>query len=96
MIRDARVDGALVDLAIAGERIAAIGGPLEAAETLDAGGRLVSPAFVQPHIHLDKVLTGPLLGPNRTGTLAEAIALFRTPSSCAATVEEDPRGAPGG
>ena len=59
MIRDARVDGALVDLAIAGERIAAIGGPLEAAETLDAGGRLVSPAFVEPHIHLDKVLIRP-------------------------------------
>ena len=30
---------------------------------------------MQPHIHLDKVLTGPLLGPNRSGTLAEAIAL---------------------
>ena len=87
MIRDARVDGALVDLAIAGERIAAIGGPLEAAETLDAGGRLVSPAFVQPHIHLDKVLTGPLLGPNRTGTLAEAIALSHAVKR-AATVEE--------
>ncbi len=87
MIRDARVDGARVDLAIAGDRIAAIGGPFEAAETLDAGGRLVSPAFVQPHIHLDKVLTGPLLGPNRTGTLAEAIALSHAVKR-AATVEE--------
>lgn len=87
MIRDARIDGALIDLAIAGERIAAIGGPFEAAETLDAGGRLVSPAFVQPHIHLDKVLTGPLLGPNRTGTLAEAIALSHAVKR-AATVEE--------
>ena len=87
MIRGVRVDGALVDLAIAGERIAAIGGPFAAADELDAGGRLVSPAFVQPHIHLDKVLTGPLLGPNRTGTLAEAIALSHAVKR-AATVEE--------
>ena len=42
---------------------------------LDAGGRLVSPAFVQPHIHLDKVRTGSLVGPNRSGTLAEAISI---------------------
>ena len=75
VIRDGRVDGAPVDIAIAGERIAALGRGLEGAAELDAGGRLVSPAFVQPHIHLDKVLTGPLLGPNRSGTLAEAIAI---------------------
>jgi cytosine/creatinine deaminase len=87
VIRGGRVDGSLVDLAIAGERIAAIGGPFEAVETLDAGGRLVSPAFVQPHIHLDKVLTGPLLGPNRSGTLGEAIALSHAVKR-AATVED--------
>ncbi len=87
VVRGARVEGALVDLAIAGERIAAIGGPFAAAAELDAGGRLVAPAFVQPHIHLDKVLTGPLLGPNRTGTLAEAIALSHAVKR-AATVEE--------
>jgi cytosine/creatinine deaminase len=75
VIRGGRVDGAVVDVAIAGERIAAVGGPFEASVELDAGGRVVSPAFVQPHIHLDKVLTGPLLGPNRSGTLGEAIAL---------------------
>jgi cytosine deaminase len=87
VVRGARVDGALVDLAIAGERIAAIGGPFEATAELDAGGRLVVPAFVQPHIHLDKVLTGPLLGPNRTGTLAEAIALSHAVKR-AATADE--------
>ena len=41
---------------------------------------------MQPHIHLDKVLTGPLLGPNRSGTLAEAIALSHAVKR-AATVE---------
>jgi cytosine deaminase len=87
VIRGARVDGELVDIAVAGERIAAVGPDLEGAAALDAGGRLVSPAFVQPHIHLDKVLTGPLLGPNRSGTLAEAIALSHAVKR-AATVEE--------
>jgi len=86
-IRGARVGDGLADIGIAGERIAAIGPGLEAAESLDAGGRLVLPAFVQPHIHLDKVLTGPLLGPNRTGTLAEAIALSHRVKR-AATAEE--------
>jgi cytosine deaminase len=87
VIRRARVEGELTDIGIAGERIAAIGPDLEAGDSLDAGGRLVSPAFVQAHIHLDKVLTGPLLGPNRSGTLAEAIALSHAVKR-AATVEE--------
>jgi cytosine deaminase len=54
---------------------------------LDVAGRLVSPAFVQPHIHLDKVRTGPLLGPNRSGTLAEAISISHAVKR-AATPEE--------
>jgi len=88
VIRGGRVGGAVADVAIAGERIAAVGGPFEAAlSVLDADGRVVSPAFVQPHIHLDKVLTGPLLGPNRSGTLSEAIALSHAVKR-AATVEE--------
>ena len=89
MIRGARIDGraGLHDVAVAGERIAAIGAGLEAPREIAAGGRLVSPAFVQPHIHLDKVLTGPLLGPNESGTLADAIALSHTVKR-AATAEE--------
>jgi cytosine/creatinine deaminase len=89
VIGGGRLEGraGLHDIAIAGERIAAIGPGLEGADRIDAGGRLVSPAFVQPHIHLDKVLTGPLLGPNESGTLAEAIALSHRVKR-AATVEE--------
>ncbi|MGH2948627.1 MAG: amidohydrolase family protein [Solirubrobacteraceae bacterium] len=89
VIRRARIEGldGLHDVGIAGERIAAVGNDLEAARELDAAGRLVSPAFVQPHIHLDKVLVGPLLPPNRSGTLAEAIALLHA-TKRAATVEE--------
>ena len=59
----------------------------DALAELDVQGRLVSPAFVEPHIHLDKVGTLPLLDENRTGTLAEAIEiLHRTKRS--ATPEE--------
>jgi cytosine/creatinine deaminase len=86
VIHDARVDGARVDVAIAGERVAALGGGFEG-PVLDAGGRLVAPAFVQPHIHLDKVRTGSLVGANRSGTLAEAIAISHRVKR-ATTVEE--------
>jgi cytosine deaminase len=86
VIRDARVDGARVDIGIAGERIAELGSGLDG-PVLDAGGRLVSPAFVQPHIHLDKVLTGSLVGPNRSGKLAEAISISHRVKR-AATAEE--------
>ena len=43
---------------------------------LDVAGRLTGPAFVQPHIHLDKVGVATMLEPNRSGTLAEAISLL--------------------
>jgi cytosine deaminase len=89
VIRRARIEGraGVHDIAIAGERVAAIGGDAEAPRELPADGRLVSPAFVQPHIHLDKALTGPQLGPNRSGTLAEAIAISHR-GKRAATVAE--------
>jgi cytosine deaminase len=87
VVRRARVADRLCDIGIAGQRIAHVGGPAEGAVELDADGRLASPAFVQPHIHLDKVLVGPLLPPNRSGTLAEAIALLHA-TKRAATEEE--------
>lgn len=65
IIRDARVSGRPedeppVDIGITGDRITAIeldlGGakPREAAEVIDAGGRLASPGLIESHIHLDK------------------------------------------
>jgi cytosine deaminase len=80
IIRNARIEGrpALADIAISAGTIARVAeqlagdGPAE----LDVGGQLVSPAFVEPHIHLDKVGTLPLLGRNRSGTLAEAIDIL--------------------
>jgi cytosine/creatinine deaminase len=80
LIRRARVEGRpeLVDIAVSGGRIERVGDRVAGGgrAEIDAGGRLVSPAFVQPHIHLDKAGTLPLLGGNRTGTLAEAISIL--------------------
>jgi cytosine/creatinine deaminase len=91
VIRDCRVEGSrsLVDVGIRGERITQLLSNLPAHGTLElsAEGRLVSPAFVQPHIHLDKVGVAPLLAPNEPGTLARAIELLHA-TKRAATVEE--------
>ncbi|MBK1659462.1 amidohydrolase family protein [Paracraurococcus ruber] len=60
LLRDARLlDGSVVDIGVAEGRIAAIGPGLaaEADEVVDCGGRLVSPGFVETHIHLDKTCT---------------------------------------
>ncbi|HXH81796.1 MAG TPA: amidohydrolase family protein, partial [Candidatus Tectomicrobia bacterium] len=62
-----------VAVAIAGERIAAIGpaaGPARA--TIDLGGRLVTPGLVESHIHLDKALLSDRVS-TTAGTLEEAI-----------------------
>jgi cytosine/creatinine deaminase len=80
ILRQARVEGrqALADIAISGGKISEVSDhvPADGEHELDVGGMLVSPAFVQPHIHLDKVGTLPLLGRNSSGTLAEAIEIL--------------------
>ncbi len=58
ILKNARLPGdapRLVDIGIAAGRIAAIEPALAAeGETVDVGGRLVSPGFVETHVHLDK------------------------------------------
>src|SRR3954468_7100828 len=78
LITNARVwdDRPPVDIAIEGERIAAIDERIDAegGRTIDGGGRAVVPPFVEPHLHLDKALI--YRGqPARDGTLAEAIRI---------------------
>ena len=65
----------LVNIAIAGERIAAID-PMDrpARQTIDLGGRLVTPGLVESHIHLDKALLTDRITAT-AGTLEEAIRL---------------------
>jgi cytosine/creatinine deaminase len=77
ILRNARRIGAeddLTDIGIAAGRIAAIAPDLAAeGETIDLGGRLVSPGFVETHIHLDKSCILDRVSSEK-GDLDEAIA----------------------
>jgi cytosine/creatinine deaminase len=89
LLRRGRIEGVgVVDVAIRDGRIAEIAPNIVAdgADTIEVEERLVSPAFVQPHIHLDKVGLAAVVGPNQTGTLAEAISLLHK-AKRTATVE---------
>lgn len=46
------------------------------AREIDAAGRLCIPGFVEPHIHLDKVLLAESVPVNRSGSLSEAIEIL--------------------
>ena len=62
------VDGEIVEIA---PRVDA-----PADEVIDAGGNLVSPPFVEPHIHLDSVLAAGQPRYNESGTLFEGIQIW--------------------
>lgn len=80
IIRGANLpDGrAEMDIGIRGERIAAVerGLAAAAAQEIDAAGRLVSPPFIDSHLHLDSTLSLGMPRLNRSGTLLEGIALW--------------------
>ena len=80
VIRSARVVGAdrPVDIGVRGERIARVGPglPERGAVEIDAEGRLVTPALVEPHLHLDAVLTEGEPRSNRSGSLFEGIEIW--------------------
>ncbi len=65
------------DLAISDGRYVEIGqaNPATTRE-IDAGGQLCIPGFVEPHIHLDKVLLAESVPVNRSGSLDEAIDIL--------------------
>jgi len=67
-----------IDIAIEGERIAAVGPDLQVqgAREIDAGGDLASPPFVDAHFHMDATLSYGLPRVNESGTLLEGIALW--------------------
>jgi cytosine deaminase len=70
-------DGSIADIAITGERIAAVGQlDAPAVRTIDASGDLVSPPFVDPHFHMDATLSYGLPRVNASGTLIEGISLW--------------------
>lgn len=69
----------LVDVAIAQGNICAIAPNLdiEASTEIDINGKLVSPPFVESHIHLDSALTAGQPRRNESGTLFEGIEIWR-------------------
>ncbi len=70
-------DGTISDIGIKGDRISAVerlDGP--AVKVIDATGDLVSPPFVDPHFHMDAVLSYGLPRINASGTLLEGIGLW--------------------
>src|SRR5438067_285804 len=74
-LQDARLpDGTRADIVVDGERITRVGGGAAdgIAERLACGGKLVLPAFIDGHVHLDKVLIRDELR-EHDGTLAGAI-----------------------
>jgi cytosine/creatinine deaminase len=81
LVRDGRLPGqsGLVDVLVRDGRIAAIrpagSVPTDGLESvLDADGGLLSPPYVEPHVHLDTVLTAGEPQWNESGTLWEGIA----------------------
>lgn len=84
LLRDGRLVGSPdpVDLAIDGDVVHLHTGGAgaetreQAHETIDLGGRVVTPPLVEPHIHLDAVLTEGQPRPNVSGSLFEGIAIW--------------------
>ncbi|MBW5447915.1 amidohydrolase family protein [Cohnella sp. CFH 77786] len=80
IIRNARFAnaGTSADIAVDGGIVAATGdlADVRAATEIDADGMLALPPFVEPHVHLDTVLTAGIPAWNESGTLAEGIALW--------------------
>lgn len=71
-----RTEG-LRDIGIQGERIVEIAPDIaaRAPREIAAEGRLVTPAFVNPHMHLDKCMVRDRMRPNATFSFNEAIEL---------------------
>lgn len=65
-------------VAVQGGRIVEVTPGLQApaAETVDAGGYLLTPPFCDPHFHMDATLSYGLPRVNESGTLLEGIALW--------------------
>jgi cytosine deaminase len=77
LIKNVRLRGGeeLVDVAIEGERVAAVEPGIEgsADREVDGRGGLLVPGLVNGHMHLDKCMLGDVMRPNESQTLQEAI-----------------------
>ena len=78
ILRNARLAGqeALTDIGVDAGRFVAADTGTPARETIDVAGSLVTPPLVEPHVHLDAVLTVGQPRPNVSGSLFEGIAVW--------------------
>ncbi len=78
ILRNAQLVGSdgHTDLGIEDGRIVAVEDGTEARDYIELNGRLVTPPLVEPHIHLDAVLTVGQPRPNVSGSLFEGIAVW--------------------
>ncbi len=66
------------DIAISAGKIVEIAAKIsrKGQQEIDARGRLTTPTFIDPHLHLDKALISEVVRPNLSGTLGEAIEII--------------------
>ena len=78
ILRGARLGDATVDVAVSGGRIERISPRVEerGEREIDAGGRLLSPPFIESHVHLDTTLTAGDPRWSESGTLFEGIQIW--------------------
>lgn len=79
ILRNCTLNEVRLDIAIEDDTIIAIDPRLEltAPTEIDLAGKLVSPPFVESHIHLDSALTAGQPRYNQSGTLFEGIEIWR-------------------
>ena len=80
LLRDGKAEPTKADVLIRGgtiERIAADIAPPAGARIIEAAGMLISPTFVESHIHLDSALVDAGRCLNQSGTLFEGIERWR-------------------
>jgi len=78
IVRGARLGDEVVDLGVVDGRVDRVAPGIEerAGREIDAGGRLLSPPFVESHVHLDTTLTAGQPRWNESGTLFEGIQIW--------------------
>lgn len=79
IIRNAKLrSGETVDIGISAGKITSVLGKINSAapKEIDAKGALTTPAFIDPHLHLDKVNILDVVRNNVSGTLTEAIEII--------------------
>ncbi|MBT9313612.1 cytosine deaminase [Leptothoe kymatousa] len=79
ILRNGTLNHVRLDIAIEGDTITAIEPRLDltAPTEIDITGKLISPPFVESHIHLDSALTAGQPRHNQSGTLFEGIEIWR-------------------